>query len=78
LWEAGLAEKLDEHVWRDKVVKNIVETQAEAYGQKTQYSLLHPKYLVMVDEVGEKKLQKGDGNDRKLVHGGERHAGAGP
>jgi hypothetical protein len=27
-----------------------------------QYSLLHPEYLVMVDEVGEHISQKGDGN----------------
>jgi hypothetical protein len=61
LWEAGIAEKLDEAVWRDKD-NNIVETQAEAYGRKTKYSLLHPEYLVMVDEVGENISQKGDGN----------------
>jgi hypothetical protein len=60
LWEAGIAEKLDEAVWRDKD-NNIVGTQAEAHGQNTQYSLLHPEYLVMVDEVGENIWQKGDG-----------------
>jgi hypothetical protein len=31
LWEAGIAEKIDEVVWRDKD-NNIVGTQAEAYG----------------------------------------------
>jgi hypothetical protein len=41
LREAGIAEKLDEYVWRDKG-NTIVVTQAEAYGRKTQYSLLHP------------------------------------
>jgi hypothetical protein len=41
---------------------NVVETQADAYGRKTQYSLLHPEYLVMADEVGEKISQKVDGN----------------
>jgi hypothetical protein len=61
LWEAGIAEKLDEAVWRDKY-NNIVVTQAESYGRKTQYSLLHPEYLVLVDEVGENISQKGDGN----------------
>jgi hypothetical protein len=61
LWEAGIAGKLDEAVCRDKD-NNIVVTQAEAYGPKTQYSLLHPEYLVMVDEVGENISQKGDGN----------------
>jgi hypothetical protein len=48
-------------MWRDKD-NNIVGTQAEAYGQKMQYSLLHQEYLVMVDEVGENISQKGDGN----------------
>jgi hypothetical protein len=61
LWEAGIVEKLDEAVWIDKD-KNIVGTQAEAYGRKTQYSLLHPEYLVMVDEVGEDISQQGYGN----------------
>jgi hypothetical protein len=63
LWEAGIAEKLDEAVWRDKY-KNIVVAQGEVYGRKTQYSLLHPEYLVMVDEVEENISQKGDGNAR--------------
>jgi Fe-S-cluster formation regulator IscX/YfhJ len=61
LCEAGIAEKLDEAAWRDKD-NNIVGTQAEAYGRNTQYSLLNPEYLVMVDEVGEHISQKGDGN----------------
>jgi hypothetical protein len=61
LWAAGIVEKLDEAAWRDKD-NNIVVTQAEAYGRNTQYSLLHPEYLVMVDEVGEHISQKGDGN----------------
>jgi hypothetical protein len=61
LWEAGISENLDEAVRRDKD-SNIVVTQAEVYGRNTQYSLLHPEYLVMVDEVGENISQKGDGN----------------
>jgi hypothetical protein len=31
---------------------------------------LYPEYFVMVDEEGEKALQKGDGNDEG-VNGGE-------
>jgi hypothetical protein len=61
LWEAGIAEKLDEALWRDKD-NNIVVTQGEAYRRKTEYSLLHTEYIVMVDEVGENISQKGDGN----------------
>jgi hypothetical protein len=61
LRKSGIAENLDEAVWRDKD-NNIFGTQAEAYGRKMQYSLLHPEYLVMVDEVGEHISQKGDWN----------------
>jgi hypothetical protein len=39
--EAVIAENLYKDVWRDKD-NNIFGTQVEAYGQKTQYSLLHP------------------------------------
>jgi hypothetical protein len=69
-WEAGIAEKLDEAVWRDKD-NNIVVIQTEAYGRKMQYSLLYPEYLVMVDGVGENISQKGDGNPGPKVHGGD-------
>jgi Fe-S-cluster formation regulator IscX/YfhJ len=52
LLEAGIVEKLDEALWRNKD-NNIVVTQAEAYGRKTRrYSSLHPEYSLMVDEVG--------------------------
>jgi hypothetical protein len=61
LYKAGIAEKLDEDIWRDKD-NNIFVAQAEEYGRETQYSLLHPEYLVMVDKVGENISQKGDGN----------------
>jgi hypothetical protein len=47
-------------VYRDND-NNVVETQAEAYRQ-TQYSILHPEYLVMVNEVGENISEKRDGN----------------
>jgi hypothetical protein len=53
LWEACIAEKLDEAVWRDKY-NNIVLTHAEAYGRNM--------YLVMVDKIGEHISQKGDDN----------------
>jgi hypothetical protein len=48
-------------VWR-YIDNNIVQTEAEAYGRKTRYSLLHPDKLVFLDEVGENISQKGDGN----------------
>jgi hypothetical protein len=41
---------------------NVVQTEVEAYGRKTRYSLLHPEKLVFFYEVGETISQKGDGN----------------
>jgi hypothetical protein len=45
LVEAGVAEKLDYAVWQD-MDNNIVNTEAEAYGRQTSYSLLLPDKLV--------------------------------
>jgi hypothetical protein len=52
LVEAGLAENLDYAVWRD-MDNNILNTEADAYGRQTSYSLLHPDKLVFFDKVGE-------------------------
>jgi hypothetical protein len=52
---------LDHVVWQD-IHNTVVQTEAEAYGQKTRYSLLHPEKLVFCDEVGGNISQKGDGN----------------
>jgi hypothetical protein len=62
LHEMGIAEKLSEAVWRDR--DNNIVTEADAYGQKTAYSLIPTQAhkLIMVDEVGENISQKGDGN----------------
>jgi hypothetical protein len=61
LHDMGIEEKLSEKVCRDEK-NNIVETEAESYGQQTDYSLKHPEKLIMVEEVGENISQKGDGN----------------
>jgi hypothetical protein len=45
-----------------KYWQNFCRRNAAIIRQKTQYSLLNPEYLVMVDEVGENISQKGDGN----------------
>jgi hypothetical protein len=62
LHEMGIAEKLSEAVWRDR--DNNIVTEADAYGQKTAYSLIPTQAhkLIMVDEVGENISHKGDGN----------------
>jgi hypothetical protein len=41
---------------------NIVNTEADAYGRQTSYSILHPDKLVFFEKVGENISQKGDGN----------------
>jgi hypothetical protein len=61
LAEVGVAEVLEHEVWRD-IHNNVVQKEAEAYGRKTRYSLLHPDKLLFFDEVGENISQKGDGN----------------
>jgi hypothetical protein len=48
-------------VWRE-IYNNVVQTEAEEYGRKTRYSLLHPEKNLFFDEVGENISQKGDGN----------------
>jgi hypothetical protein len=45
LVESGVAEVLEHDVWRD-MHTNVVQTEAEAYGRNTRYSLLHPETLV--------------------------------
>jgi hypothetical protein len=62
LYEMVIAEKLSEAVWRDR--DNNIVTEADAYGQKTAYSLIptHAHKLIMVDEVGDNISQKGNGN----------------
>jgi hypothetical protein len=52
LVESGVAEVLEHEVWRD-THNNVVQTESEAYGCKTRYSLLHPEKLVFFYEVGE-------------------------
>jgi hypothetical protein len=48
LVESGAAEKLGHAVWRH-THNIIVQAEAEAYGRKMRYSLLHPEKLVFVD-----------------------------
>jgi hypothetical protein len=61
LVEAGIADKLYGEKWLDKH-GNIIDNEADAYGQKTKYLLKHPEKLLFVDEVGENISQKDDDN----------------
>jgi hypothetical protein len=61
LAEVGITEELDDDKWLDRH-DNIVNNEADAYGQKTKYFFKHPEKLLFVDEVGENISQKGHGN----------------
>ena len=61
LVETGIATKLDTAQWFDKQ-GNIVESEEEAFGRKSQYFLLHPEKMIFVDEVGSNTSQKNDGH----------------
>jgi len=57
----GIAAKLDTPIWLDKTGQ-IVESEEEAFGMKTQYILTHPQKLLIVDEVRSNTSQAKDGN----------------
>jgi hypothetical protein len=61
LADTGIAEMMDNEVCLD-IHGNIFQTEADAYGRKTNYLLKHPAKLIFVGEVGDKISQKGDGN----------------
>jgi hypothetical protein len=60
--DAGVTEVLEHEVCQRDIHNNVVQTEAEAYGRKTRYPLLHPDKLLFFDEVGENISHKGDGN----------------
>jgi hypothetical protein len=57
---AGLAVKHEAPVWWDDTGK-IVICEKEALGLQSAYRLLHPEWLVFVDEVGSNTSQVKDG-----------------
>jgi hypothetical protein len=61
LADTGISEVLYDKVWLD-IHGDIVQTEAESYGQKTNYLLKHPEKLIFVDEVDKNVSQKGDSN----------------
>jgi len=60
LVEGGLAVKHDEAVWRN-AAGEIITDESEACGLKSCYELIHPSWLVFVDEVGSNTSQAKDG-----------------
>jgi hypothetical protein len=48
--KSGVAEKLSEPLWVDE--KQQATKEENAFGQNSTNLLLHPEYVVFVDEVG--------------------------
>jgi len=59
--ESGIASKLIEPTRFDKT-GNIIDTEEEAFGLKSEYFLLYPEKLLFADEVGKNTSQANDGN----------------
>jgi hypothetical protein len=60
LCSAGIACEHPEAQWRDKNGE-VVETEEQAFGCKSQYELIHLGHLIFVDEVGNNTSQAKDG-----------------
>jgi len=57
---SGLAVKHDEAVWRN-AAGEVVLCEEDACGMKSCFELIHPEWLVFVDEVGSNTSQAKDG-----------------
>lgn len=60
LVEAGIAVKLDQPVWKDRM-GHIVPDETEAFGCQVEYELTDPSYFLFVDETGTNTNMKKDG-----------------
>jgi hypothetical protein len=60
LVSTGLAIKHDKPVWRNEAGE-VVSCEIDAFGMKSAYELIHPEWLVFVDEVGSNTSQSKDG-----------------
>jgi hypothetical protein len=60
LVEVGLAVQHPEPVWHDKD-GNVVDEEHLAVGLKSRFELIHPDWLIFVDEVGFNTSQTKDG-----------------
>ena len=58
--EAGIAKKLQEPVFRDRM-GNIVDKEEDAFGLKSAYEITCLEYFLMADETGCNTNQKADG-----------------
>ena len=60
LIDCGIAEKIDP-IWVDKEGKEVV-SEEDAYGCKCTIRIIHPDYMLCVDEVGSNIDMTGDGH----------------
>jgi len=60
LVSTGLAVKHDEPVWCNEAGE-AVSCERDAFGMKSAYKLIHPEWLVFIDEVGSNTSQSKDG-----------------
>ena len=58
---AGVAEKLSEPEWQNQSGQKV-SCESEATGEKVEYRILHPDYILHVDEVGNNTCQRDDGH----------------
>ena len=59
--DAGVAEKLTEPVWMDKM-GNIVENKKDSFGEMCTHVLTHPEMCFVADEVGSNISMRTDGH----------------
>jgi hypothetical protein len=57
----GLAVAHPEPLWRNKKGE-VVEEEEKAFGMQSKYELIHPDWLLFVDEVGSNTSQSKDGH----------------
>lgn len=58
---AKIAKKLPEAGWQNEKGEKV-SNREEAVGEKVEYDLTHPDYILYVDEVGNNTCQKEDGS----------------
>ena len=58
---AGVAEKLTVPEWQNKAGEKV-SCESEATGEKVEYRVTHPDYILHVDEVGNNTCQRDDGH----------------
>ena len=57
---AGVAKKIVELEWQNDLCEKV--TKERAFGEKVEYRVTHPEYILFADEVGNNTCQKDDGH----------------